>query len=129
MTELKFNNPGTLIDFTFIYFNDMPRAIDFYQNVLGFPMVIDQGWCKIYQVTPTGHWGLVDGNRGYHKASDTKPIMLTLRVEDLDAWYEFVLEKGIKPKNPPLVSQELGIRAFVFLDPEGHVIEIQSVLE
>ena len=127
MTALKFNNPGTEIDCTFIYFNDMPRAIDFYENLLGFPLAIDQGWCKIYQVSPTGHWGLVDGNRGYHKANNAKPIMLALRVDDVDEWYEFVVGKGIKTLNEPKASQDLGIRAFLFLDPEGHVIEIQSV--
>ena len=129
MTDLKMNNPGTTIDMTFIYFNDLPRAIDFYGNVLGFPLAIDQGWCKIYQVTQTGHWGLVDGNRGYHRASKTKPIMLALRVEDVDAWYEFVLEKGIEPLNAPRVNKEMGFRVFLFQDPEGHVIEIQSVLK
>lgn len=127
MTNLKMNNPGTLIDMTFVYFNDLARAIDFYENTLGFPVVIDQGWCKVYRVTETGHWGLVDGNRGYHRPSETKPIMLALRVDDVDAWYEFVLEKGIKPLNAPRFNKELGIHVFLFLDPEGHVIEIQSV--
>jgi len=55
--------------------------MDFYGNTLGFPLAIDRGWYKVQRVAQTGHWGLVDGNRGSHQASQTKPMMLALRVE------------------------------------------------
>lgn len=126
MNPPKFNNPGVDLNITFIYFRDMPRAIDFYQNTLGFEVAIDQGWCKIFQVSGTGHIGLVDETRGFFRASDTKPVMLCLRVPDVDAWYTFIQEKGVKVLKEIKNSEALHIRAFLFQDPEGHVIEIQS---
>lgn len=126
MNQPKFNNPGVDLNITFIYFRDMPRAIDFYNNVLGFEVEIDQGWCKIFQVSGTGYIGLVDETRGFFRASDTKPVMLCLRVPDVDAWYEFITKKGVKLLREIKDSPTLHIRAFVFPDPEGHAIEIQS---
>ena len=122
------SNPGVSINITFIYFRDLPCAERFYGETLGFPLAIDQGWCKIFQVSPTGHIGLVDEARGHFRASDTKPIILCMRVPDADAWYDFLLSRGVKPQRPPRNNPELGIRAFFFLDTEGHTIEIQSLL-
>ena len=36
---------------TFIYYKDLQKGIDFYGKTLGFPMEIDQGWCKIYRIS------------------------------------------------------------------------------
>ncbi len=112
----------------FIYFNDLPKAMDFYENVMGFNLEIDQGWCKIYRTSASGYVGLVDGSRGFHKASETKPIILCFRVADVESWHSHIVDKGIDIHHPIKNSEELKIRAFLFNDPEGHTIEIQSAL-
>lgn len=112
----------------FIYFNDLPKAMVFYEDVMDFKLEIDQGWCKIYRTSTSGYVGLVDGNRGFHKASETKPIILCFRVADVESWHSHILEKGIEIHHPIKNNEELKIRAFLFNDPEGHTIEIQSAL-
>jgi lactoylglutathione lyase len=120
------SNPGVEMSITFVYFEDFPAAVIFYRDVLGFPIRIDQGWSKIFQVSTTGYIGLVDEKRGYHKASPVKPIILCFRVPDVDAWHRFLLEKGVKVLGEPTDHHELGIRAFFVQDTEGHVLEFQS---
>jgi hypothetical protein len=58
---------------TFFYYKDFKKAGDFYENIMGFKMVQDQKWAKIFQVAEKTFMGCVDGNIGYHKASETKP--------------------------------------------------------
>lgn len=111
---------------TFFYYRDLPAAIAFYEDTLGLPLAIDQGWCKIYRIAEGAHVGLVDETRGMNEWAPVKPVQLCIRVPDVDAWHAYAAER--KPANLSrlFVNKALGIRAFVFDDPEGYQIEIQS---
>jgi len=111
-----------------LYYRDLPRAIRFYEDVMGFEMVVDQGWSKIYRIREGAYIGLVDGEKGYHKASDTKPVIVCLNVRDAGAWYEMLKGKGVEIEEKPQESKRLKIKVFMFKDPEGYVIEIQESL-
>ena len=113
---------------TFLYFRDLPRAMAFYERVLGIELAIDQGWSKIYRLTGNAHIGLVDETRGAHRAADPKPVQVCLRVADVDAWHAWVKNCEVAGLTDAKDSPSLGIRAFMFDDPEGYQIEIQSVL-
>ena len=52
--------------------------------------------------------------------------MVTLVVSDVDAWYQYLRDKGVETLNEPHDIEELGLRAFLLEDPEGYVIEIQK---
>ena len=111
-----------------LYYRDLPRAMRFYEDVMGFEMVVDQGWSKIYRIREGAYIGLVDGEKGYHKASDTKPVIICLNVRDADAWYEILKGKRVEIEEKPQESERLKIKVFMFKDPEGYVIEIQESL-
>lgn len=111
---------------TFLYYNDLEKAASFYEDVMGFEPTVNQGWAKIYRVTDGAHIGVVDEKRGYHRASAAKPVMVTLVVSDVDAWYRHLRDKGVETLNEPHDIEELGLRAFLLEDPEGYVIEIQK---
>jgi predicted enzyme related to lactoylglutathione lyase len=113
---------------TFLYYKDLPQAMRFYEDALGFKVAIDQGWCKIYAVSADGCVGLVDETRGMHKAHPVKPVQICMRVPDVDAWHAYLKGLGVEGLTEPRSSRELRIRAFVCYDPEGYQIEIQSAL-
>ncbi len=113
---------------TFLYYRDLPAAMAFYEQTLGLTLAIDQGWCKIYRVTDGGYVGLVDESRGSHRANPIKPVQICIRVADVDAWHAWITTRSPEGMSGPRSSTELNIRAFVFNDPEGYQIEIQSVL-
>ena len=111
-----------------LYYRDLPGAMRFYEEVMGFEMVVDQGWSKIYRIREGAYVGLVDGEKGYHKPSDTKPVIICLNVHDADAWYRRLVERGVGIEEQPKESERLKIKVFMFRDPEGYVIEIQESL-
>jgi len=113
---------------TFLYYKDLEGAMRFYEEVLGFSVAIDQGWCKIYGICSDGYVGLVDESRGMHRAHPIKPVQICMRVPDVDAWHRYLQECGVAGLTAPKTSQELRIRALVCYDPEGYQIEIQSAL-
>jgi len=117
--------PNTLA-ITFFYYRDLPAAMRFYEDILGLSLAIDQGWCKIYQICPGAHVGLVDEAKGMNKWQAAKPVQLCIRVPDVDAWYAYANEVELNGLSELFINDQLGIRAFVFNDPEGYQIEIQT---
>jgi predicted enzyme related to lactoylglutathione lyase len=113
---------------TFLYYADLARAMAFYADVLGLKLAIDQGWSKIYEVTPNGYVGLVDEAHGSHRSHPVKPVQICLRVADVDAWCVWLRSQGVEIVKGPKDVEALGIRVIVFNDPEGYQVEIQSVL-
>jgi predicted enzyme related to lactoylglutathione lyase len=113
---------------TWLYYNDLQKAVDFYTDVMGFTLEVDQGWSKIFRIREGAFVGLVDGNYGYHKASLVKPVILCLNVCDADAWHKRLQEQGILLEMQPKESERLRIKVFMLKDPEGYVIEIQESL-
>ncbi len=111
---------------TFLYYRNLPRAMRFYEDILGLPLAIDQGWCKIYRICAGAHVGLVDEAKGMNKWHPDKPVQLCIRVPDVDAWYQYAQEEQLDRLSDLFVNDALGIRAFVFNDPEGYQVEIQS---
>ena len=111
---------------TFLYYRDLARAMVFYEEVLGLPLAIDQGWCKIYRICPGAHVGLVDESKGMNNWHADKPVQLCIRVPNVDAWYAYAKTKNLNNLSELFENNEIGIRAFVFDDPEGYQIEIQS---
>ena len=111
---------------TFLYYRDLPTAMRFYEDVLGLPLAIDQGWCKIYRIAEAAHVGLVDETKGMNDWQANKCVQLCIRVPDVDAWYAYAKEEALDGLSQLFVNDEIGIRAFVFNDPEGYQIEIQT---
>lgn len=110
---------------TFLYCRDLPGAMRFYEEVLGLPLVIDQGWSKIYRIAGAAHVGLVDETKGMHRAAETKPVQLCLRVGDVGAWHRWIAAQGVAVSEVR-ENAALGIRAFTCHDPEGYQIEVQT---
>jgi predicted enzyme related to lactoylglutathione lyase len=104
----------------------LEKAAYFYQKIMGFELSTDQKWAKIFRVAENAYIGCVDGNVGYHKPAEEKPVMLTIVVDDPDKWYKHFQDKGIKTLNEPHDDKELNLRIFLLEDPEGYVIEIQK---
>lgn len=115
-----------ILTITFFYYRDLAAAQRFYEEVMGFTLAIDQGWSKIMAIGGGAHVGLVDESRGMHRADPVKPVQLCIRVADVDGWYAWAKSRGVANLSKLFESDTLGIRAFVFDDPEGYQIEVQT---
>ena len=105
------------------YYKDMEGIQRFYEDVMGFDLIVDQGWTKIYPIGPTSYFGLVDEQRGMHNFTEQKAVTLSLLTNDLDGWYEYLSNHdGIEMRSEE-ISDTDKYRAFVAYDPEGYYLE------
>ncbi|MBF9047626.1 VOC family protein [Rhodobacterales bacterium LSUCC0031] len=112
---------------TFLYYRDLARAFAFYSDVLGLPLAIDQGdLAKILRIAPGAHVGLVDEAKGMNNWQPEKCVQLCIRVQDVQSWHAYLAEIKVDNLSQMFENDKLGIRAFVFRDPEGYQIEIQQ---
>jgi len=113
---------------TFTYYNDLEAAAEFYGDVMGFELVIDVGFAKVYRVYGETHVGIVDGNLGSIKAAEEKPVMISFIVEDIESWHVYLKERGVDVFQPPMEAAYLKMKTMLFRDPEGYVLEVLEFL-
>jgi len=106
---------------TFCYTKDLETTADFYENVMGLPLVLDQGQCRIY-ATGTGAF------LGFCRRIDAGPpegVILTLVTQDVDGWYRRLRNRGVTFQAPPAHNEEYRIYHCFLTDPNGYKIELQ----
>jgi lactoylglutathione lyase len=112
-----------------LYFRNIERAFHFYEETLGLSVKIDQGYGKIYEVSGNALLGVMDEKRGFLQSGQGGSILISLVTDDVDEWYETLQKKGVKLLSKPLTKEDIGIRSFLFEDPEGHILEIQKFID
>ncbi|SIQ95197.1 Glyoxalase/Bleomycin resistance protein/Dioxygenase superfamily protein [Rhizobium sp. RU35A] len=108
---------------TFFYYDDILAVAPFYEDVLGFELVLDQGMARIYRIAGQCYFGIVDGNRGHLKHQEKSAVLLTIVAQDVEGWHAKLKAAGV-----PGLSDMLRGRFcehFFFEDPAGYAIEIQ----
>jgi lactoylglutathione lyase len=117
---------GTL---TLFYYDDLEKSFTFYHDVLGFDLVADFGYVKLFRVAEGALLGLVDGELGSHKTSPSKPVRLVVMVKDIDPWFRRVREAGVETlEDEPFTGVRMKLKGFTFHDPEGYTVEIVQYL-
>ncbi len=114
---------------TLLYFRNIEKAYHFYEDVLGLTPKIDQGYGRIYEVSRNAFLGVMDEKRGFLRSGSGKSVMISLITDEVDQWYQTLEKKGVKLLSKPLTKEDIGIRSFLFEDPEGYVLEIQKFLD
>jgi catechol 2,3-dioxygenase-like lactoylglutathione lyase family enzyme len=113
----------------FLYYREMETIASFFDDVMGFELVEDQGWAKIYRTGGNAFVGAVSGERGFHQPQEKNAVTVTLVVEDVPGWYEYLREQGVKLLTELQQSDEIQVRGFFFEDPGGYVFEVQQFLK
>jgi predicted enzyme related to lactoylglutathione lyase len=120
---------GVQANIVFLYYKDVPAAQRFYEDVIGLTLTVDQGFAKIYQVSPSSFIGLVDESQGLHRSSAQKPVTVSFVTEQVDQWYEHLVAKGVKMRGPVRDATRHPTRGFVAYDPEGYFLEFERFLD
>jgi catechol 2,3-dioxygenase-like lactoylglutathione lyase family enzyme len=114
------------------YYEDLDGAAEFYEDVMGLNLIVDQGWAKLYRTSTTGYIGLVDGEKGMHQATQDKAITVSFLTTDVDAWLvhmkrQEALEKLVLRHHE--VVEEGFVRAFVAYDLENYFLEFDTFID
>ena len=112
---------------TFLYVRDLLRSAEFYETILGLPLVTDQGSCRIYRATGAeGYLGICERDS---TAASGDTLIFTLVTLDVDGWYREVSERGWACEHPPRLNERYNIYHFFLRDPDGYKLEIQRFLD
>ncbi|MBT5874738.1 MAG: VOC family protein [Candidatus Latescibacteria bacterium] len=129
--ETKQVNPmkdfGTTAGNVFLYYEDLDRATKFYTETLGMKLVLDYGFAKMVQASPTGFLTLVDHTKGMHSAEEPKTVALALVMDEsqIDGWWEYMRKQDVEFLHEYSPKEGRAHNAFVVVDPEGYYLEFE----
>ena len=111
---------------TFLYTRDLKRTAKFYEEVLGLALVLDQGSCRIYQVSKDGFLGFCQ-----REEAPRKPVgvIFTLVTSAVNEWYTYLAAQGVAFEKPPARNEAYNIYHCFLRDPNGYLLEIQQFLD
>lgn len=112
-----------------LYYQDVPAIEDFWEELLGVDLMVDQGWAKVYQASATGFIGPVDGSRGLHSATEEKAVTVSFFTDDVEAWLDRARTLQLELRTPELTDESGRVSVFVGYDPEGHFLEWDTFLD
>ncbi|MDO6732630.1 VOC family protein [Marinovum sp. 2_MG-2023] len=108
---------------TFYYYEDIHAVAPFYEDTLGFELVLDQGLARIYRIADNAYFGIVDGTRGHLAHQPKSAALLTVVSEDVPGWHAKLKALGVANQSDLLRGTYC--EHFFFEDPAGYAIEIQ----
>jgi catechol 2,3-dioxygenase-like lactoylglutathione lyase family enzyme len=112
---------------------DTNRARDFYRDVLGFELRVEAP--DIYVEFKGGGVALglyqsklMRERIGERWVRGPGGTVLCIRVDDVDATFQDLIEKGATKVADPHDEPNWGLRVAHIADPDGHVIELDQLL-
>jgi catechol 2,3-dioxygenase-like lactoylglutathione lyase family enzyme len=103
--------------------SDLKRAVDFYQKVLGLTKKYE---FKDYAGFDCGGIELGIKTWGERENPRKGEPSFSFLVDDIDKAYEELKAKGVEFVEPPRDTL-WGARAAIFLDPDGHQIQLLQI--
>ncbi len=106
---------------TFLAVADLERSAGFYGDVLRLDLVVDQGDCRIYQVTGTAYLGICVRP----SATQHDGVIVTLVTDDVAGWHDRITAAGGVCDTAPRAHPDYAIYQAFYRDPDGYLIEVQ----
>lgn len=109
---------------TFIYCADLAQAVQFYEEIVGLEMLLDQGVCRIYRAAGDAYFGLCQ--RVDVRGPFSHDLILTFVSQDVDGWHDYLVAAGVEIEKPPQLHPDYNIYHLFARDPDGHLLEFQT---
>ena len=106
--------------------SDMTRACAFYEDVLGFKKVFENGNPVGFMILKRDDGELHLTLQPQHKAADFN--VAHLLVDDAEALFLRCQQAGLRIVKG-LKDKDYGLRAFVFEDPDGNRIDVGQIID
>ncbi|PWS39162.1 bleomycin resistance protein [Falsiroseomonas bella] len=108
---------------TFFYYDDILAIAPFYEQTLGFELVVDQGLARIYRVGRS-YFGIVDGKKGHLRTTPKSAALFCMVTDDVEGWHAKLQAAGV-PKLTDIRSATWCDKFFFFEDPAGYALQVQ----
>jgi catechol 2,3-dioxygenase-like lactoylglutathione lyase family enzyme len=106
---------------TFLGTADLVGTARFYEDVLGLPLVLDQGKCRIYRAARGAFVGFCQ--RPSRPA--VEGVIITLVTREVDEYCDLLRGRGVVFEKDPAPNAEYRIYHCFLRDPNGYLVEIQ----
>lgn len=109
---------------SFLYYPDLGPIAEFYERVMGFELIRDQGIAKIYCVNESAYLGIVDGAKGHLRSQPHSAVLTTIVADDVPGWHAYLKRQGVNGLTE--IKHGTDCLHFFFEDPGGYALEVQS---
>jgi catechol 2,3-dioxygenase-like lactoylglutathione lyase family enzyme len=113
-----------------LYVDDLPRAVRFYQDIFGFPVISDFGerGCAMHagprQVLLLFKKGASRAITSPHDGDGELHIAFAISAAELAAWESWLAEQGIAVEEKR--TWDRGGWSIYFRDPDRHLLELAT---
>ena len=112
---------------TFLYFNDLAKAKEFFSETLGLPVAYDTGWACVYRLWDKSFLGAVDNASGSIQVDSTSSVLVSLTVSNLHEVHAALQgAKGVDGLSPIKQVKDMALESFFFTGPEGYHFEVEQ---
>ena len=101
---------------------DLEKTHEFWHGVVGLPLALDQGACRIYQISECGFIGFCHRAEPY---TERAPLIITLVTEAVDERIAEMKGRGLVLEREPAFNPKFRIYHAFFRDPNGYLVEVQ----
>lgn len=117
---------------TMFYYEDLARAIDWYEHVIGFEKIMAFGELAIFAIHGGAHLALVGHGMGSQVPirGNNKGAILSIQTRALQAWQERLFGHAAPGTDEGLhLGCDGRTREFKVRDPEGYIVEFFEWIE
>ena len=111
---------------TFLYFDNLPEAKTFFEEVLELEKVYDPEWAVVYRTTGQAFLGAVDATRGSIPVLHKGGVLISITVDNIEKWYARLDPMNLTGMTAIEAIESVGLKSFFFKGPEGYDFEIQQ---
>ncbi|HUV21222.1 MAG TPA: VOC family protein [Gammaproteobacteria bacterium] len=109
---------------SWVYTQDPDSTAIFYAEALGLKCIREEDGARIFATAANAAIGVCAAFAD--RVVEPKGGMISLVCNDVDAWYQRLVDKGVTIAGPPHRLERFGIYTFFVTDPNGYVIEFQQ---
>ena len=120
---MKNYNTAVSGQISWVYTEDLASTADFYAELLGLECSRDEGNARIFATGADAYIGVCQVFA--ERVVEPKGGMISIITDDVDTWYQRLVDKGLTVE-PPHRLEQFGIYTFFIKDPNGYVIEFQQ---
>lgn len=119
-------NVKALSQVTFLYFEDIQEAADFFEGILGLERVMDTGWAYVWRTAGKAFVGAVDEKHTTLDIQCRGGLLVSLTVDNIEEVHAHLKASGVKDVADIYDGQEIPIRSVFCTGPAGYKFEIQQ---
>lgn len=111
---------------TFLYFKELDKARDFFDNILQLEKAYDPEWACVWRVSNKAFIGGVDVEQGSIEVESRGGVLISLTVNNIEDMYTRLKKHNLKDMTEIKHFDDINLDSFLFTGPEGYKFEIQQ---